>query len=72
MEKLKEISGLNPEVRYGPPRAGDVRDSLADITAAHKAFGFNPSVSMDEQLAEYIEWAREEVTREQPRATVAR
>ena len=74
VEKLKEISGLNPEVRHGPPRAGDVRHSLADVSAAQKAFGFNPSAasaSMDEQLAEYIEWARREVARERQQETVA-
>src|ERR1700689_2987436 len=31
VELLKCKSGLNPVVRHGPPRAGDVRDSLADI-----------------------------------------
>ena len=40
---------------------GDVRDSLADISAARKAFGFEPAVTMDEALPEYIRWARAEV-----------
>lgn len=52
---------MNPVVRHGPPRAGDVRDSLADISAARKAFGCNPAVTMDEGLPEYIRWARTEV-----------
>jgi len=38
-----------------------VRHSLADISAAQKAFGFEPSVTMDEGLPEYIRWARTEV-----------
>jgi len=50
------------EVRYGPPRPGDVRDSLADISAARDAFGFEPTVSIEEGLAEYLAWAQEEVT----------
>jgi nucleoside-diphosphate-sugar epimerase len=62
VERLKATSGLNPVVRHGPPRAGDVRDSLADISAARKAFGFEPAVTMDEGLPEYIRWARTEVS----------
>jgi len=34
VERLKAASGLNPVMRHGPPRAGDVRDSLAEISAA--------------------------------------
>jgi len=49
---------IEPRIQYGPPRKGDVRDSLADISAAHDAFGYTPSVGLDEGLAEYVEWAR--------------
>jgi UDP-glucose 4-epimerase len=61
VDKLKAASGLSPAVRHGPPRAGDVRDSLADISAARKAFGFEPGVTMDEGLPEYVRWAQTEV-----------
>jgi nucleoside-diphosphate-sugar epimerase len=61
VERLRAASGLNPVVRYGPPRPGDVRDSLADISAARKAFGFEPAVTMDEGLPGYIRWAWTEV-----------
>jgi UDP-glucose 4-epimerase len=61
IERLKAASGMNPVVRHGPPRAGDVRDSLADINAARVAFGFEPAVTIDEGLPEYIRWARAEV-----------
>jgi len=61
VERLRAAGGLNPVVGHGPPRAGDVRDSLADISAARKAFGFEPTVAMDEGLPEYIRWARMEV-----------
>lgn len=62
VQKLRDASGLDPAVEYGPPRPGDVRDSLADISAARHAFGFNPSVGMDEGLNEYFTWARTEVS----------
>jgi UDP-glucose 4-epimerase len=61
---LHEEGGLNLSVESGPPRPGDVRDSLADITAAQKAFGFEPRVGMTEGLREYVNWARTEVARD--------
>ena len=61
VQELKTASGLSPQVIHGPPRQGDVRDSLADISAARKAFGFNPRVGLNEGLGEYLEWAKTEV-----------
>jgi UDP-glucose 4-epimerase len=63
VELMKAASGTDPIVQYGPPRPGDVRHSLADISAARKAFGFEPEVSLKEGLKEYIDWAKEEVQR---------
>jgi len=60
VELLRGASGVDPVVRHGPPRPGDVRDSLADISAARRAFGFEPKVSLKEGLKEYIDWAKEE------------
>jgi UDP-glucose 4-epimerase len=57
---LQVASGIKPHVINGPPRPGDVRHSLADITAARNAFGFEPSVSMEEGLKEYMFWAATE------------
>jgi UDP-glucose 4-epimerase len=61
--KLAAAAGLEPRVQYAPPRAGDVRDSLADISAARSAFSFQPAVGLDEGLAEYVRWARQECLR---------
>jgi nucleoside-diphosphate-sugar epimerase len=54
---LHDIMEVRWNVRYGAPRPGDVRDSLADITAAREAFGFDPKVEMYEGLVEYVAWA---------------
>jgi UDP-glucose 4-epimerase len=61
VERLAEASEIEPVVEHGPPRAGDVRHSLADIGAANRAFGFSPSVDLGEGLREYVAWARTEV-----------
>jgi UDP-glucose 4-epimerase len=63
VDLLRVSSGFEPQVVYGPPRAGDVRHSLADISAARNIFGFIPIVSMEEGLNEYMTWAASEVIR---------
>jgi UDP-glucose 4-epimerase len=35
---------------FGPPRAGDVRDSWADISAAREALGWEPAVGLEDGL----------------------
>jgi UDP-glucose 4-epimerase len=60
VSELQAALGQEIDVSYGPPRPGDVRDSLADISSAAAAFGFNPSVPIDAGLATYCAWARQE------------
>ena len=38
------------ERRYLPPRAGDLRDSWADIAAARETLGFEPEIGLEEGL----------------------
>ena len=58
---MRQASGTDVTVEYGPPRKGDVRHSRADISAARVAFGYEPSIEFAEGLAEYINWARSHV-----------
>jgi len=60
-ELMSEASGIRPVIQHGPPRKGDVRHSLADISAAREAFGYEPAVGLEEGLAEYMEWMKKEV-----------
>jgi UDP-glucose 4-epimerase len=55
---LGEMLGPLPEPVYGPPRMGDVRDSVADITKAARLLDYRPHVSFDEGLRRTVEWAR--------------
>ncbi|WP_415370629.1 SDR family oxidoreductase [Patiriisocius sp. Uisw_047] len=47
---LKEVSGIELQALYGPPRRGDVRDSLANIEKAKKLIGYDPQFSVAEGL----------------------
>lgn len=55
---LAAAGGLELSIQHGPPRPGDVRHSLADVSAARAAFGFEPSVDLETGLPEYMTWAR--------------
>src|SRR5206468_846460 len=58
IQKLQKISNLNPKIKYIDTRPGDVRDSLAEISAAKKAFGYAPNIHLAQGLKEYVEWAQ--------------
>jgi len=57
-EVMGKILGIEVHPRYESPRAGDIRHSMADIGLA-KGIGYNPDYSLDEGLAETIQWFRE-------------
>ncbi|MCE5199486.1 epimerase, partial [bacterium] len=63
VELVGKAGGIEPKDQHGAPRPGDVRHSLADISAAREAFGFEPSVGLEEGIVEYMKWAKEEVAR---------
>jgi len=55
---INELLGKNVEPIYADARAGDVKHSLADITAARNLIGFEPEVSFAEGLKLAIDWYR--------------
>lgn len=56
---LQKIEGVQIPALYGPPRAGDVRDSQADTTAAVRDLGHAPRFTIEEGLRHTLEWYRE-------------
>jgi UDP-N-acetylglucosamine 4-epimerase len=55
LERLK-VSVQNPSPIHAPFRAGDIRHSLADISAATRALGYRPVVKVSEGLRRTVEW----------------
>jgi nucleoside-diphosphate-sugar epimerase len=53
---LEKITGKKIETRYDPPRAGDIRDSQADVSLARKILGYEPRVLFEEGLKRTWEW----------------
>lgn len=58
VQLMHEVSGIEPSIKYEPPRKGDVRNSRADISAASAAFSYQPAVNLLDGLTEYMAWAR--------------
>lgn len=50
LEHLQKLLGTNLVPQMEPPRAGDVRDSLADISLAEQVLKYAPSVDLEEGL----------------------
>lgn len=55
---LSELTGYRGKPVYAPPRAGDIRDSLADIGRAQQLLGYQPRVGFREGLRRTVEWYR--------------
>jgi nucleoside-diphosphate-sugar epimerase len=59
IEIINAIVGKNIKPVYTDPRPGDVKHSLADITAAEKLIGFRPKVPFKQGLRLAIDFYRE-------------
>ncbi|QHL88322.1 NAD-dependent epimerase/dehydratase family protein [Nibribacter ruber] len=56
---LKEEAGADITPEYGPERAGDIRDSLADISKAKRLLGYDPQVRIQEGLQKTLAWFKD-------------
>jgi nucleoside-diphosphate-sugar epimerase len=55
---LRDMIGAAVEPIYRDPRAGDVRDSQADISKAARLLGYTPLVPFEQGLRNTVEWYR--------------
>ncbi len=56
--QLAAVSGRKPRPDHSEERKGDVRDSLADISAATGTLGYRPEVRLKEGLEDTFNWFR--------------
>lgn len=56
---LQGMTAYKGEPKYGPERGGDIKHSLADISAAESALGYKPKVDFEEGLRRTVEWYRQ-------------
>jgi len=56
VQYLNEILGTNIQPKYAPPRAGEVKHSLANISKAKTLLNYNPIVDFKEGLKITVDW----------------
>lgn len=57
-DMIEELSGHKLVLEMRPPRVGDVKHTLADIAAARRELGYEPTVDFLNQLRAMAEWYR--------------
>jgi len=55
LEELRSITGSSIQAIHEDPRPGDVKHSLADISRAREALGYEPSISLKVALERTVE-----------------
>ncbi len=60
---VQKLEGVRIPVHYAPERAGDVRDSQADITLAVRDLGHAPRFSFEEGMRLTLDWYRKDLGR---------
>jgi UDP-glucose 4-epimerase len=58
LDAMNDLLGTRVVPRYEPPRAGDIRQSVADITLARTLLGYEPHVDFHEGLRRSIDYYR--------------
>jgi nucleoside-diphosphate-sugar epimerase len=56
---LQKMEGVDLPPRYGPPRSGDVRHSMADTSLASAELGHAPQFTIEQGLKRTLEWYRQ-------------
>ncbi len=55
-EEIREITGARVDAEHAPGRAGEVRDSLADLTKIRERLGYEVRVPLAEGLRRTVAW----------------
>jgi UDP-glucose 4-epimerase len=55
---MKQFTGFSGPAIYAEARTGDIKHSLADISEAKRAFGYDPRVTFEDGLKRTVEWYR--------------
>jgi nucleoside-diphosphate-sugar epimerase len=56
VDALRRLLDSELEPKYGPPRPGDVSESLADVSLARELIGYEPNIDFEQGLQRTIAW----------------
>jgi len=68
---IAEQIGFTAKPNYGPPREGDIKHSLADISRATKELGYQPKAQFQEGLKKTVAWYLEEKDKAKEKQQIA-
>jgi UDP-glucuronate 4-epimerase len=60
VELLGQALGKKPIIEWQPEQPGDMKRTLADVTLSGRALGYAPKVTMEEGIARFVTWLREQ------------
>lgn len=58
-EIMQDISGIHTGIEYLPERKADVKHCKANIAKVRNRLGFEPTVSLEDGLEQYLKWYKE-------------
>jgi len=53
---MQNVTDISVSSYHDPPRQGEVRDSVADITKAKKLLGYKPEIELEEGVKFFFSW----------------
>ena len=53
---IERVTGITAKIEQLPPQPGDMPHTYADITRAKEMLGWQPQVTLEEGLAEFVRW----------------
>lgn len=59
LDQLNKLLATNVKPIFEPPRAGDVRESMADLNQSRQLLGFEPQIGLTEGLTRSVSYYRE-------------
>ncbi len=57
---LKSVSGKELNIRYEPPRKGEILRNYVDNSKAKRALGFNPNINLEQGVMKTFEWFKKQ------------
>ena len=60
IDKMEKALGKKAIKEYLPPQPGDVERTYADVSKAVRELGYNPATPIEEGLARFVEWLRQD------------
>ncbi|MCJ7777271.1 MAG: GDP-mannose 4,6-dehydratase, partial [Sedimentisphaerales bacterium] len=60
--EIEKALGKKAIKQYLPPQPGDVQRTYADVTKAIKELGYKPRTTIEQGLADFVKWLRQDMT----------